>query len=208
MRPTWSAKVPRWKIRRLYEGEAVGLLDDELVDDVGSSLLERCRDILTATAAHQGLVRCPSCATMIERSAPPKVQRDEIVRCPACPWSLAWRVYHASYRNKGLIGGSAMPGIEGFAASYQSLNTSRERFVAIDRLIHYFHGEAADMPIRPAARNFIGGTPTEILELLDGLAEGPGTSDETRVTRRDYAAKLARRNAVVRDIQARSTKRG
>lgn len=200
IRPTWSAKVPRWKIRRLYESEAAGMLDDVLLDDVGLSLLERCRDILTATAAHQGLVRCPSCGATVERHMRGSPKQDEVVRCERCGWSLPWREYHRSYRRKGLVGGAAMPGIEAFAGSYPSLRTPRDRFLAIDRLIHYFHGEAAGMPIRPAARNFIGGTASQILELLDGLAEGPSTPD--------YRQKLARRSDVLREIQTRSKKPG
>jgi hypothetical protein len=193
--------VPRWKIRRLYEGEAAGLLDADLLDDVGLSLLERCRDILTATAAHRGRVRCPSWGSTVHRQT--GRWRDEIVRCGGCGWSLAWRAYHNTYRNKGLVGGAAMPAIEEFAASYPTVRTPRDRFVAIDRLIHYFHGEAADMPVRPAARNFIGGSPSEILELLDSLAEGPST----RQTRDEYRSKRARTTDVVREIQARSKKR-
>lgn len=213
MRPTWSAKIPRWKVRRLYEREAAGMLDDVLLDDVGLSLLERCRDILTATAAHQGRVRCPSCGATIERAARGRPRagapgrRDEIVRCDDCGWSLPWREYHRSYRKKGLVGGSAMPGIEAFADTYPSLRTPRDRFVAIDRLIHYFHGEAVGMPIRPAARNFIGGSPAEILELLDELAQPPGGSEQRRATRREYEQKLARTSDVLREIHARATNR-
>ena len=184
------------------------MLDDVLLDDVGLSLLARCRDILTATAAHQGVVRCPSCGATVERRANRSAEREEIVRCGGCGWSLAWREYHRSYRRKGLVGGSAMPGIEAFADSYPSLRTPRDRFVAIDRLIHYFHGEAAGMPIRPAARNFIGGTPAEILELLDELAQGPGSSEQRRRTRREYEEKLARTSDVLREIRSRAEKRG
>lgn len=76
--------------------------------------------------------------------------------------------------------------------------------MAIDRLIHYFHGEAADQPVRPAARNIIGGTPQQIVELLDGLAEGPKTAPEIRRTRDDYRAKRKRSHEVIREIQQRS----
>jgi hypothetical protein len=43
----WSPRVPQWKIQRLYESDAQGLLDEELLDDVGITLWLRCRDILT-----------------------------------------------------------------------------------------------------------------------------------------------------------------
>lgn len=50
----WSPRVPKGKIRRLYESDARGLLDDELLDDVGIALLLRCQDILMVVGARQG----------------------------------------------------------------------------------------------------------------------------------------------------------
>ena len=43
----WGRRVPKWKIRRLYELDARGIVDEELIDDVGVTVFERCRSILT-----------------------------------------------------------------------------------------------------------------------------------------------------------------
>ena len=63
----WAPRVPRRKIARLYEGEAAGLLDDELCDDVAWSIWERCCDILTVTRAHEGEATCPRCEGSVPR---------------------------------------------------------------------------------------------------------------------------------------------
>ena len=41
-----SRRVPRHKIRRLYESDARGMLDEELLDDVGYGIYARCQDII------------------------------------------------------------------------------------------------------------------------------------------------------------------
>ena len=47
--PRWAPRVRRSKIRRLYETDALGIYDDELIDDVGYALLARCRSFLAAS---------------------------------------------------------------------------------------------------------------------------------------------------------------
>lgn len=52
----WSPRVPKWKLQRLYESEAQGMLDEDLLEDVGLTLLLRCEDILAIEEAKQGRV--------------------------------------------------------------------------------------------------------------------------------------------------------
>lgn len=55
--PEWAPRVPQWKICRLYENNAVGLYDDELIDDVAYTLFARCRSFITACEATVRLPR-------------------------------------------------------------------------------------------------------------------------------------------------------
>ncbi len=57
----WSPKVRPDKIRRLYESEAVGRLDEALLDDVLIGLYLRCTSIARVTEAVDGRVTCPQC---------------------------------------------------------------------------------------------------------------------------------------------------
>src|SRR5215207_621654 len=98
----WAAKVSQWKIRRLYETDARGIIDEERIDELGWALWDRCDSILTVTAAHYGHVRCLECGTDIERPQP--APADERVICGACGWQIAWATYHQSYRGKQLFG--------------------------------------------------------------------------------------------------------
>ena len=38
IKPQWGARVPPGKIQRLYKNDALGLVDADLIDDVGTSL--------------------------------------------------------------------------------------------------------------------------------------------------------------------------
>ena len=38
--PRWAGRVPKWKIARLYENDATGVLDEELIDDVAYAFLD------------------------------------------------------------------------------------------------------------------------------------------------------------------------
>ena len=93
----WSPRIITWKVRRLYESDAKGMLDEEHLDDVGIALLLRCRDILTIDEAKCGRVRCPRCAkrrqhTIIARAPRARKSdvRDEVLVCPKCDWQITW----------------------------------------------------------------------------------------------------------------------
>jgi len=128
----WSPRVPKRKIRRLYESDAKGLLDDELLDDVGITLLLRCRDILIIDEAKHGRVKCPRCAkqrqhTIIER--PPGTgkgdARDQVLTCPNCGWQITWGEYALSYKRKQLNAGGATKAFEAYVRD--SVDTDFER---------------------------------------------------------------------------------
>src|SRR5690349_4731891 len=119
----WAAKVPQWQIRRLYETDAQGIVDDDLIDEVGWALWERCDSILTVTAAHNGHVRCPSCETLVERRNP--WSAHEIVTCAACSWSIRWVDYHRTYRGKQLFGANAVEVFETYYETFPLAQTAR-----------------------------------------------------------------------------------
>ena len=57
--PTWSPRVKQRLVRRLYESDAQGLIDEELLDEVGWGLYSRCKDFIEANAAVNGRAECP-----------------------------------------------------------------------------------------------------------------------------------------------------
>jgi hypothetical protein len=169
----WARRVKPEKIRRLYLLDARGIRDEALIDDVGYAILARCEAIRAVTDAHYGMVRCPRCRSGIRRE---DLQlRDAPIVC-GCGWETTWREYHLTCRRKQLVGGAALPSFSQFVQEWPSARTPADKILLIDRVIHAVHNEAQSGFGRPAACNLIEGGAAHLVELLDALAYGDGST--------------------------------
>ena len=111
----WASRVNPALVRRLYETDARGIVDEELIDTVGHALYARCQSILQATEAHAGRVTSPECATLVVRASPPS-DKDAILKCAGCGWRVRRADYFRTSQDKHLVGGprahlrEALPG--------------------------------------------------------------------------------------------------
>ena len=126
----WARKVRQDRIRQLYKQDALGIVDEELIDEVGYAMYARCESILTATEAGQGRVACPQCLTVIRRG------RSEAIRC-SCGWQTTWTAYRTSYRGKQLHALGALPAIERFAGRWPQTRSARDKLLLIDSFTPY-----------------------------------------------------------------------
>ncbi|MEK7476110.1 MAG: hypothetical protein AAB152_10845 [Candidatus Coatesbacteria bacterium] len=179
--PVWAPRVEPSKIRRLYESDARGLMDEELLDEVGTGFYARVQSILVVQDAVEGRVHCPACGTVFPR-------QESILSCPSCQWSVPWRAYLKTYQSKRLTGGYATPEFRVFIEGWGKARTVRDKMLAVDRLINAIHTESAAMPEeggRPAAVCVIEGNMWEVVLFLDSLAFGekstPGIIEAHRV---------------------------
>ncbi len=101
----WASRVNPILIRRLYQTDARGIVDEELIDAVGFALYARCESILQATEAHAGHIICPECGTLVKRDGGPWL-KDAILECAQCGWQVPWEEYFKTYQHKHLVGGS------------------------------------------------------------------------------------------------------
>ena len=171
----WASRVSREKIKRLYENEAKGILDEDLLNDVSYSLYARCESIIEATSAKHRKVICPVCKSQIIRDK----DKNEVILCSSCKWSVKWADYYKSYRNKFLNGGHAINAFESYIKRFPSVvKSSSELMLLIDWLVHEVHRGLPTATCRPAALNLIEWDTYEVTDLLDGLAYGNCTSKE------------------------------
>lgn len=170
----WAPRIARDKIKRLYENEAKGILDEDLLNDVAYSLYARCESIIIATSAKHKKVICPVCKSHIIRGN----DRYEIIACPSCKWTVIWDDYYKSYCNKLLNGGHAIHAFESYIKRFSLVKSPRELMLLIDWLVHEVHRGLPTATCRPAAVNLIEGDIYKVTDLLDGLAYGDCTPQE------------------------------
>ena len=182
----WEPRVPQHTIRRLYENDAAGIIDEALIDDVAYSLYARCESIITVTRAEHGEVVCPRCGAVIVRRDGSKA---EPLRC-ACGWATTWGEYLVTYQKKQLSGGGAIGAFREYVARLPGAATARDKMLLIDWLIHEVHRAAPDGHEwdrwRPAACNLIEGRMNELVAFLDDLAGRPARTPEVREAQRSW----------------------
>ena len=181
----WAPRVQPSHIRRLYELDAYGLLDEELIDEVGYTLYSRCQSILHVSDAMNGKVHCPQCDTIIQR------HNDEpaaALQCPTCGWETRWGDYYKTYRTQELGAGGAADMFQDFIARWERVRAPRDKMLLIDQLIHRWHWETKrERPKfglgRPTGVNLIEGNKQQVLALLDSLTYGAGSTTGTQATK-------------------------
>jgi hypothetical protein len=186
----WPRRVRQETIRRLYTLDAKGIVDEELIDEVGYALYARCLAIQTATRAHFGRAACPRCRSEIKRASEDwrRWRKDEQMLC-ACGWSATWGAYQRSYKGKQLVGGNAYPVFKAFINRWPLARTPRDKMLEIDGLIHACHQDAKKRWARPAACNVIEGRMTDMIAFLDELAYGSRSTEGLNETRRAWIEK-------------------
>ncbi|MBN1934802.1 MAG: hypothetical protein JW934_09060 [Anaerolineae bacterium] len=194
--PRWAPKVSAAKIRQLYERDALGLIDEELIDEVAYAFYARCQSILTVTEASLGRVICPECGQIIDHHS----DKEALLVCPDCAWMLSWGDYFKSYKRKQLHGGGAVDVFQAFVDDLPQARTPQQKMLLIDRIVHECHkGIIREVQTftRPVAVNLIDGTMTQVIYLLETLAYGPGSVDGAQARRQTW------RKQVLSGVQGR-----
>lgn len=169
----WSKRVPLEKIKRLYASDARGLLDRELLDQVGHGLYSRCSDIFEFWRACHGEVTCRQCGHTIRRHghvADEKGDLTEMLRCK-CGWQLTWGDYLKRSQGHQLGASDVQLLVQHFMVHWPKCRTDQDKLLLIDWLIHQFHIKLIGMG-NPFGVNMLSGGSQEVLEFLNTLAYG------------------------------------
>ena len=175
----WPVKIRRAKIWQMYQNDALGAVDDDLVEDVGFRLFHRCHSIWLVTRRE---VECPRCGMVLPMSEPGTwIMLPGVQSCPTpgCGWETTADEWHASWRHQDLLGAAAMQATETYLHDNPLAHTTQERMVCIDQLIHSFHislrtGKSG----RSFANNLIEGSHDQVVAFLDKLSAKTGGVDK------------------------------
>jgi hypothetical protein len=175
--------VSQQKIRLLYETDATGIYDEELIDDVGFALLARCQSFLDAEQARGGQAKCHGCGGVILHDADlSREGRQQLLACNTCGWQITWGEYFKTIQKKQLSGPDLESLFRDFISRFPRARSPREKMLLIDRLIHGFHYNIETGPRRPSAVNLIEGRLGEVIEFLNELTYGDASTPGTRET--------------------------
>jgi len=198
--PAWAPRVPQHLVRRLYESDARGIYDDDLLDEVGWALRARCQSFVAAVLAVRGRAPCPVCGATIRHHARP----DEVLRCVGCGWESTWRDYFGTIQHKQLSGAEpVLVFFRAFVEAFPSARTPQEKMLLIDRLIHGFHYDLRSGGARAAGVNLIEGHLHEVVDFLDALAYGDTSTPGVREAREEWRQTVNRSADVWKDERLR-----
>jgi hypothetical protein len=163
----------------LYQDDALGAVDEILVEDVGLSLLQRCHSIWLVTRREVESPRCEAIFSLCEPGSWKTLPGPQICPTPGCGWETTAQQWHDSWKHRELLGTAAVEAVETYLRDYPRARTTQERMICIDQLIHSFHmslrtGKAT----RSFADNLIEGSHEQVLEFLDRLSARPGGIDK------------------------------
>jgi hypothetical protein len=178
----WARRVAPQKIRRLYASDAAGIVDEDLINEVGYAFYARCEAVWLVTER-----RCIQCKAPCEVD----ITGESVITCPDCGWSLDWEQYKRSYRGKRIHGGRAYPHFLTYMEDFERATTPRDKMLAIDKVIHALHESLAWHQTTPAAVNLIAAKRDEVIELLETLAYGDNSSELMQARRARWRRAMA-----------------
>jgi len=181
----WAQRLSKNDIYRLYKSEASGLLDEELLDEVGIGLYSRCETIKQVTER-----LCPNCSRVIEGAFNGN-NLDRSISCSNCQWISKWSNYRQSYKTDRIHGGRAYKYFIAYLDEYPLCKTARDKMLIIDRLIHYLHEDIDnERSVTPAAMNLIKGKQKDIREFIEELAYSGNMPEQNRSLRNELFRKM------------------
>ena len=183
----WAPRVPQRDIRRLYELDARGIRDEELLDEVGWALWSRCESFIMATEATKGRAKCPGCGATIRHNWLP----EEVLLCSRCGWETTWQTYFKSIQHKQLSGATFVVALfKDFIRRFPQARSAGEKMLLIDNLIHSFHWNTKYGPTRTTGVNLIEGKYHEVVDFLDSLTYGDDSTPGTHKIHLEWRGKI------------------
>jgi hypothetical protein len=159
----WPDKVSRNDLRRLYQSNAAGRTDTELLEEIGATIAVRCMQAKHIyDLMEQGKILCTSCGEILSGRG--------VLTC-GCGLNYTYHAYRKAFREDNMPRGAASRTFDLFVADWENTRTMESKMRLIDNLIHAFHIAAiSGKQGRPVGVNLISGTKTQVIALIEELS--------------------------------------
>ncbi|MDR1689494.1 MAG: hypothetical protein LBS21_12920 [Clostridiales bacterium] len=164
----WAKKVSRNDLLKLYQSDAKGLLDEELLDEVGFTFYIRCKQAKEVRELmEKGRMLCLQCGEILQAQS-----YTAPVKCK-CGYIYTYREYRRSCNAINMPGGRATPIFDDYMKKWLDSKTASQKMTVIDWLIHECHVTLmSGVRGRSVCVNLIEGTIKQISDLKLKLAYG------------------------------------
>lgn len=177
----WHKKVSRSDLWKLYQSEARGVTNEELLDDVGLTFYMRCKQAKEVRECmDRGQIICHHCGAVLTvgRVSPTgsvlvkNTDTSSVINC-VCGYSYTYREYRRNCNSVNMPGGRATPIFENFLQKWPASKDTKSKMMLIDWLVHECHVTLmSGLKGRSVCVNLIDGTLNQISELIMKLAYG------------------------------------
>ena len=186
----WCMKVSRNDLLRLYQGEAKGLIDEALLDDIGLTFYMRCKQAKEVRECmNKGQIICHHCGATLKGgkvSSTGSVLTKNTDNCALihcdCGYSYTYREYRRNCNSVNMPGGRATPIFDNFIQKWPLCRDSQSKMMLIDWLVHECHVTLmSGSKGRSVCVNLIDGTLKQISDLITKLAYGNGYENSSDI---------------------------
>lgn len=177
----WCKKVSRSDIYRLYQGESKGMLDEELLDDIGLTFYMRCKQAKEVRECmDKGQIICHHCGAVLTGGRvsttgsilTKNVDNYKPISCD-CGYLYTYREYRRSCNSVNMPGGRATPIFQHFLQEWPLCRDAKDKFFLIDWLVHECHVTLmSGKKGRSVCVNLIEGSLSQVTKLILQLAYG------------------------------------
>jgi len=175
----WHKKVSRNDLLKLYQGESKGMIDTDLLDDIGLTFYMRCKQAKEVRESmEKGLIVCHHCGAVLKGkrvspSGSALIKNDDngkLINCE-CGYSYTYREYRRNCNSVNMPGGRATPVFDDFLHKWPGCKDTKSKMLLIDWLVHECHVTLmSGAKGRSVCVNLIEGSLKQITDLILKLA--------------------------------------
>ncbi len=146
---TWIPALPPTKLRELYRTSANGMLDQDMLEEIGLLFFLRCQQgVEEFTLLRSGKLKCHHCGFILS-------EKEGLMVCK-CGYQYTFKEYINSFNAHRMPGGNALHIFSEYVEKWPKARTDFQKMNLIDWMIHQCHiSMSSGLRLRSILKNLI-----------------------------------------------------